>query len=289
MKTTISKVKISRQSTLYLISSAFILAALLFIACSDAEGLAGSDDTALIEKIESASKTTVSTDNLPSATGAAFNTDLLDTAIKRVQLAAGLGFEVSLITDNIARQEKKSDVFFNTEGRQLKDNREKSKKRRHKCFEFVFPIDFIMPDNSSITLNEKADWTLIREWYQLNPDANERAAIVFPLEVTFKDGTVQMLLDRDELKRVKDSCKEGKNKKKCFRLVLPVSFTMPDATVITVNEKAAFKLIRDWHKANPDATEKGMLNYPVVIIYRDGTTEDINDAADMKIAKDACK
>ena len=146
-----------------------------------------------------------------------------------------------------------------------------------------------MPDDSSITLNEKADWSLIREWYQLNPNAIKRAAIVFPLEVTFKDGTVQMLLDRDELKRVKDSCKEGKDKRKCFKLALPVSFTMPDATVITVNEKAAFKLIRDWHKENPDATEKGMLNYPVAIIYRDDTTLDINDAAEMKAAKDACK
>ncbi|MFT5256772.1 MAG: hypothetical protein ACI9KF_000394, partial [Arenicella sp.] len=263
--------------------------ALLFTACSDAEGLAGSDDTALIAKIESASKTTVSADNLPSTTGATFNTDLLDTAIESVQLATGLGFKVSVVTDNIARQEKKSDVFFSTEGRPLKDNREKSKKRRHKCFEFVFPIDFIMPDDSSITLNEKADWTLIREWYQLNSDATERAAIVFPLEVIFKDGTVQMLLDKDELKSVKDSCKKGKDKRKCFRLVLPVSFTMPDATLITVNEKAAFKLIRDWHKENPDATEKGMLNYPVAIIYRDATTVDINYAADMKAAKDACK
>lgn len=288
MKTTISKENILRQSTLCLLSAAFILAALLFTACSDAEGLAGSDDTALIAKIESASKTTVSVDNLPSASGAIFNTDLIDTAIESVQSAAGLGFKVSLVTDNIARQEKKSDVFFSTEGRPLKDNREKSKKRRHKCFEFVFPIDFIMPDDSSITLNEKADWTLIREWYQLNPDATERAAIIFPLEVNFKDGTVQMLLDRDELKSVKDSCKKGKDKKKCFRLVLPVSFTMPDATVITVNEKAAFKLIRDWHKENPDATEKGMLNYPVAIIYRDATTADINDAEEMKAAKDAC-
>jgi len=289
MKTTISKGNIIKQSILFLTSSVLILTALLFTACSDAEGLAGTDDTALIAKIESASKTTVSVDNLPSATGAVFNTDLIDTAIESVQSAAGLGFKVSLVTDNIARQEKKSDVFFSTEGRKLKDNREKSKKRRHKCFEFVFPIDFIMPDDSSITLNEKADWTLIREWYQLNPDATERAAVVFPLEVTFKDGTVQMLLDRDELKRVKDSCKKGKDKRKCFRLVLPVSFTMPDATVITVNEKAAFKLIRDWHKENPDATEKGMLNYPVAIIYRDATTLDINDAAEMKAAKDACK
>jgi hypothetical protein len=289
MKTTISKGNIFKQRILFLVSFVFILTALLFTACSDAEGLAGSDDTALIAKIESASKTTVSVDHLPTATGATFNTDLLDTAIESVQLAIGLGFKVSVVTDNIARQEKKSDAFFSTEGRPLKDNREKSKKRRHKCFEFVFPIDFIMPDDSSITLNEKADWTLIREWYQLNPDATERAAIVFPLEVTFKDGTVQMLLDKDELKSIKDSCKEGKDKRKCFRLVLPVSFTMPDATEITVNEKAAFKLIRDWHKENPDANEKGMLNYPVAIIYRDATTLEINDAEDMKAAKDACK
>ena len=289
MKNLISKGSTLKSSVLFLRVTVFLMSAVLFTSCSDSEGLAVTDDTALIAKIESATKTSVAVDDLPAATATTFQTEFIDSAIENAELAAGFGYKVAMLTDNVAREEKRSSLFFSTEGRRLKDNSAKSKRRRHACFKFVFPIDFIMPDNSAITLNEKADWVLIKEWYHLNPDATERAAIVFPIEVALKDGTVQMVLDRDELKRVKKSCKEGKDKRKCFRLVLPVRFTMPDATVITVNERAEYKLIRNWHKANPNATEKGMLNYPVVIMYKNDTTANINDEAEMKATKEACK
>lgn len=289
MKTTISKGNILKSSILFITFTVFILSALLFTSCSDSEGIVGADDTVLITKIESATKTVIAVNDLPSSTATTFNTDFLDSAIESAELALGLGYKVSMLTDNAAREEAKSSVFFNTEGRRLKDNSEKSKKRRHKCFEFVFPVDFIMPDNSAITLNEKADWVLIKEWYTQNPDATDRATIVFPLDITLEDGTVQTLLDKEELKIVKDACKKGKDKRKCFRLVLPVSFTMPDATVITVNEKAEFKLLRVWYKENPSTKEKGTLQYPVTIMYKDDTTADIDDAAEMKAAKEACK
>ena len=290
MKTTISKNNILKSSILFFTITAFILSALLFTSCSDSEGVEVSDDTALIEKIESASKTAVETSALPSSTTSVFNGDLADSYIETVQLAEGLGFKVSVATDNASKEEVESDVFFSTEGRQLNDTNEKRTRRRHKCFEFVFPIDFIMPDDSSITLNSKEDWTLIKTWYNENPDATERPELVFPVEITLKeDGSTQTLIDSDELKAVKNSCKKRKDKRKCFRLVLPVSFTMEDASVITVTEKADFKLLREWKKANPDATVKPALNFPVDIIYKDHTTATINDQTEYDTAKDSCK
>ena len=290
MKTTISKNNILKSSILFFTITAFILSALLFTSCSDSEGVEVSDDTALIEKIESASKTAVETSALPSSTTSVFNGDLADSYIETVQLAEGLGFKVSVATDNASKEEVESDVFFSTEGRQLNDTNEKRTRRRHKCFEFVFPIDFIMPDDSSITLNSKEDWTLIKTWYNENPDATERPELVFPVEITLKeDGSTQTLIDSDELKAVKNSCKKRKDKRKCFRLVLPVSFTMEDASVITVTEKADFKLLREWKKANPDATVKPALNFPVDIIYKDQTTATINDQTEYDTAKDSCK
>lgn len=289
MKTTISRESILKSSILFFSITAFILSALLFTSCSDSDGLESTaSDDALIAQIESASTVVVDANTLPAAAATAFNGDLADTYINSVELAAGIGFKVSLGTDNESRAEASSDVFFNTQGRQLEDNNERRKKRRHKCFQFVFPVDFIMPDNSSITLNSKDDWTLIRDWYDANPDATERPELVFPVDVALEDGTIQTLIDRDELKTIKDSCKRGKDKRKCFRLVLPVSFTMPDATVITVNERADFRQLRRWHKANPDVDEKGVLNYPVDIIYKDDTTATINDADEMTAAKEAC-
>jgi hypothetical protein len=289
MKTTISKENISKSRILLLTLSVFIVSVAFFTSCSDAEGISGTADTALIEKIESATKTAIEVTSLPSATANAFNDDLSDSFIESVALAQGLGFKVAIITDNVAREENKSDVFFSIEGRQLKDDRAKFKKRRHKCFEFVFPIDFLMPDTTTITLTEKADWILIKEWYETNPDLKERAEIVFPLNISLEDGTVQTLLEVAELKEVKNSCRINKDKRKCFSLVLPISFTMPDETMITVAKKTDFKLLRDWHKANTNVKEKGALNYPVDIRYKDDETATVNDATEMQAAKQACK
>ncbi|PQJ78620.1 hypothetical protein [Polaribacter porphyrae] len=290
MKTSIQKENILKSSILFFTISAFILSALLFTSCSDNEGIEVNDDTVLIEKIESASKTEVDATSLPVATASTLNGDLADSFVETVQLANGLGFKVSVDTFNESREEEKSDVFFSLEGRQLNDTDEKRKRKRNKCFEFVFPIDFIMPDDSSITLNSKDDWSLIKDWYEANPDADERPELVFPVDVTLKeDGSTQTLIDIDELKTIKNSCKRSKDKRKCFKLVLPVTFTMPDASTIEVTERAGFKLLREWHKANPDATEKGALNFPVDVEYRDGTTATVNDETEYEAAKDSCR
>ena len=289
MKTTISKDNILKSSILFFKITAFILSALLFTSCSDSEGEEETDDTTLIEKIESASKTTVESTHLPSATSSTFNGELADSYIQKVELAAGLGFKVSIGTDDASKEEIDSDVFFSTRGRQLNDTSEKRTRRRKKCFEFVFPIDFIMADNSSITLNSKEDWNLIKTWYEENPDVKERPELVFPVDVTLKeDGFIQTLIDVEELKAVKKSCKKGKDKRKCFKLVLPVSFTMEDRSVIEVAKRGDFKKLRRWRKQNPDATVKPALNFPVDIQYRDKTTATINDQTVYDAAKESC-
>jgi hypothetical protein len=289
MRTTISKDSILKSSILCITISAFMLFALVFISCSDSEGIETADDSVLIAKIESASKVTVAASSLPAATAFVFNGDLADSYIESAELASGLGYKVAVVTDNEAREEAKSDVFFSEKGRQLKDSSDKRKRGRHKCFEFVFPIDFIMADGTSITLERKEDWTLLKDWHEANPDQTKRPTLVFPVDVTIEDGTVQTLLDSDELRAIKKSCKKGKDKRKCFRLVLPVSFTMEDASVIEVAEKADFKLLREWKKANPSATVRPALNFPADIKYKDGTIETVNDQTTFDTAKDSCK
>ncbi|RCS27584.1 hypothetical protein DUT90_05585 [Polaribacter sp. WD7] len=295
MRTSISTKSILRSSILFFSITAFILSTLLLTSCSESEPVDSLEtelalsDQALIAEIETAAKVTVTASDLPIAAANAFSGDLSDTYIKSVQVAEGLGFKVTLGTDDESREENTSEAFLSREGRKLKDNDERRKKRRAQCFQFVFPIDFIMPDDSSITLESKEDWSLIREWYAANPDAEERPTLVFPLDVTLEDGTVQTLIDRDELKAVKDSCKKGKDKRKCFRLVLPVTFTMPDATEITVTERKEFRLIRRWKKANPEVEEKPTLNFPVDIMYKDETTATINSAEEMATAKESCE
>jgi hypothetical protein len=289
MRTTIFKNGLLKSSILFLGISTFMLSALLFTSCSDSESMETTDDTALITKIESAAKVSIDASNLPANATAVFNSDLADSYIESVQLASGLGYKVAIVSDDQSKEEAKSDVYFSEKGRELNDMSEKGKRRKHKCFEFVFPIDFIMPDDTSITLESKEDWILIKTFYEENPDASERPSLVFPVDVTLEDGTIQTLLDSDELNTVKDSCKRGKDKRKCFRLVLPVSFTMPDATVIDVAEKSDFKLIKEWHKANPAIKERAALIFPVDIEFKDGTVANILDQTSFDEAKESCK
>jgi len=264
----------------------FALATLLFSSCAeDSEML--TDDSALIEKIDTASKEDVSLNNVPSTN--AFSGDLADSFAESAEFAAGLGYKVAINTDNAERAEAKTAVYFNLRGELLEDRREKAKKRRHRCFKFQLPITFFMPDSTSITVNEKGDWVLLKEWYVQHPDSTERPSVIFPVNIILADTTVQTLLDIDELIEVKKACKEARDKIKCFSLVLPISYTMADATTITVTTRDEFHLIREWHIANPAIREKGSLNYPVEILFKDGTTKAINDAVEMRAEKESCK
>jgi hypothetical protein len=291
MKTTNLKESIFKSSILFFTITAFILSALVFTSCSDSESVEDLDidSSVLIDKIENASKVSVASASLPSATETAFSGDLADSYVTSAQLASGLGYKVEITTDNASREEAKSDVYFSLSGKQLADTNHKRNKKRNKCFEFVYPVDFIMADDTSITLTSKDDWSLIRAWYDANPDTTERPELIYPVDVTLEDGTIQTLIDSTELAAVKDSCRKGKDKRKCFKLVLPVSFTMEDASVIDVAERADFKLLREWRKANPDATVKPALNFPVDVIYKDDTTATINDQTEFDEAKAACK
>jgi hypothetical protein len=288
MKTMKTKQNVLKTSVAFLSVTAIILSFLVFTACSDNSEAINVDDTALVERIDAATKIVVSDDDLPSSAQSTFNGDLNDNVISKVELAIKLGYKVAINTVDESRMEDTSDVYFSIQGRQLDDTREKSRKRRKRCFEFVFPIDFIMPDDSIITLNSKDDWSLIRDWYKNNPDASEKPELIFPVDVTLKDGTVQTLIDVADLREVKQSCRKGADRRKCFKLVLPVTFTMPDGSEITVNDRGDFRLIRQWHKDNPDVDEKGILNFPVDIEYRDGTTATINDQTAYEAAKQSC-
>lgn len=291
MKTINFKKSFFTTSVKSLTIATVFLSVVLFMSCSNEATIdeLAADDTALIDQIESASKTTVNATSLPTATKTAFNEDLADSFVESVQLAQGLGYKVAVISDNISKSEAKSDVYFSLSGKQLNDRNEQRNARRQDCFNLIFPVDFIMPDNTSITLTSKEDWVLIREWYQANPTVKTRPTFVFPISVTLKDGTVQTILNEEELLLLKDACKKDRDQRKCVELVLPVSFTMPDASVITVNVRTDFKLIRDWHKANPTIKQRGTLIFPVDVTYKDGTTATIADEAAFRMANNSCR
>ena len=264
---------------------------LIVVSCSnDSEvNTLSIDHTALINKIELASKEIIDLSNLPSTAKMVLDQDFADSSIESIQFAKGLGYKVSLYTNDESIKESKSDLFFSSKGEKLDDVNVERKAKRQRCFEFVFPIDFLMPDDTVITLNNNTEWSLVREWYKSNSGVKKLPSLSFPVNIRLQDGTIQTLLDRTDLTEVKDACKLNQPNRKCFELKLPVSFTMPDSTVIVVSNRTDYIKIRRWHLAHPRVLKKPTINFPINIKFKDGSEKEIANMAELADAKSNCK
>ncbi len=160
----------------------------------------------------------------------------------------------------------------------------KKDKDKKTCFELVYPITYTMPDGSDIFGNKEEVWTVIKEWYEANPDSEEKAALQYPVDVVFEGGETKTIDNEDEMIILKKDCKG----EKCFALVYPVTFTMPDGSTVSGDEKEVWTVIKEWYVANPDSEEKPELQYPVDINFEGGGTETVEDEAEMISIKEDC-
>lgn len=160
---------------------------------------------------------------------------------------------------------------------------------KEKCFEYVYPTTFTMPDASTVTIEKDEDWSVVKDWFTANPKSKEKPVIKFPVDLKFKEGVVKTISNADEMKKVWAYCNGGKEKaKKCFWYVFPVSFTMPDKTTITVNNDKDWGGLKEWYANNPDSKEKYTLNYPVQLKFKDGSIKTIQNEEEMKAVKAYC-
>jgi hypothetical protein len=81
-----------------------------------------------------------------------------------------------------------------------------SQKSNEECFEFIYPISFVLPDDSEITINNDEDWDKIDLWYEENKDSEEEPEIVYPFDVIVENEiiTVESEEDLDRLDEVCD-------------------------------------------------------------------------------------
>ncbi|MCE7994756.1 MAG: hypothetical protein HEP71_22465 [Roseivirga sp.] len=282
---------------------ATILALGMFYSCDDnSEVDPLLDDSELIAAIATAAnRQDISTNALPS--NALTTLEDTMTFITNSVLAPELGYEVRTIVQRGADVGESSSAYFNLDGRELLtrnafrpgDRRIRNGQRNGRrarglrdCFDFVFPVSLTMPDASTITLESDDDWSLIREWYQANPDAEGRPTFVFPFEVTFGDETIT-ISNEEDLESAKSNCEVDRRRGRCFELEFPVTFTMPDATEITLASRDDWSLIHAWYEANPDATDKPDLVYPVNITYRNDSTITVNSEEEMRAARAICE
>lgn len=81
---------------------------------------------------------------------------------------------------------------------------------KERCFAFIFPISYIMPDGSTITLqseNDRENKLAIRQWYADNPGVEEKPVLAYPLEVKMiKDGIIKTINNDEEMMTLKEFC-----------------------------------------------------------------------------------
>ena len=156
------------------------------------------------------------------------------------------------------------------------------------CFELVLPVTFIMPDGSTITVEDDAGWADLKSWYEANPDAEGRPELQYPVDIVFDDETVT-INSAEGLDRVKRECWEYEDEgRECFELVYPVTFIMPDGSTITIENDEGWGDLREWYMNNNETEEEPALQYPVNISYEDGTTVTINSDEEMEAAEADC-
>ena len=188
-------------------------------------------------------------------------------------------------TFTVTNDEEMRNAYLRCGGRD-DDNRE--------CFELVFPVTYLMPDGSTITVENGEDWDSIKDWYDANPNAEERPELQYPVDIVFDDETVT-INNAEEMNMVKRECWEYEDEgRECFALVYPVTFIMPDGSsiVVATDDEDGWEEVKNWYDANPESEERPTLQYPVDIIYRanDGdSTVTINNEEEMEAAKDECR
>lgn len=264
-----------------------------------------SEDEQLIIAIQaSLDKVTIGEDQLPSATQEVIDYDYPDQLTLDALIAPSLGYEV-LMGGRANDVGKRSEIYFNLDGRELKFESKKGEKRGHrghgkdkwKCFDLIYPITYIMPDESTITVDDENDYENLKAWFEANPDSEEKPIIQFPIQIVF-DGeealTVNSLQDmRDAYERCGDRRNgHGHRREPCFELVYPVTFIMPDSSSIIVDEDADMMDLRFWYADHPDAVGHPELVYPVEIVYETDSgdsTATINDEVEMLDAKAGCR
>jgi len=184
------------------------LVAGLFFSCSTTEPEIG-DDSELIQLIKNApNKQVISLEDLPSTCKNVLGKDFSEDIVEVSRLAPGLGYEVEMMRCKGVRMGEKIQVYFNLKGRKLEDRGGKGRGGKEECFEFVLPITFVMPDDSTITVEEKEDWIEIRSWYKANPNVREKPSLQYPADIIFiKDRTTWTLNSDEDLRRAYEACK----------------------------------------------------------------------------------
>ena len=133
----------------------------------------------------------------------------IGTAIKSWHEANPSSQERAIMQYPVEANFKNRPVTINND-REMQRLKKACAEEKKPCFYFIYPITYIMPDETSITVNSKDDrenMVLIRAWYGENPGVEEKPALQYPVDVKLKDGTIVTLSSDEDMQEVREGCK----------------------------------------------------------------------------------
>ena len=254
-----------------------------------------------IQNVEN--KVIISMNSLPEVSKIAINTTYSGNYISKSELAPELGYQVDLRKHKGRQVANKSVAYFDIDGRMLiadEDFKAKKGGRGGKkgmgnrgaledCFDFVYPFTLLMPDVLEIEIADIEGWDLVKAWYEVNPEEEERPIFVFPLNILVEESEMT-INDEDEFKAIAEGCKNSKDGKRvdCFEVVYPFTLTMPDSALITLESDDDRAFVKAWHDAHPEVKEKGIFVFPISLEYPDGAKVEIDTKEDFEEIKKDC-
>ena len=77
------------------------------------------------------------------------------------------------------------------------------------CFEYVLPVTFLMPDGSTITVEDEEGWYSLRVWHEENREYEEEPEIQYPIDISqeTEEGSITVTLTSgEEMEEVYSEC-----------------------------------------------------------------------------------
>ena len=152
-----------------------------------------------------------------------------------------------------------------------------SRDRDETCFTLVFPVNYVMPDGStiSVTSDDEDGWSDLKDWYEENEDSEDKPELQYPVDIVVEteEGTSTVTINgEEEMAAAKRECHteweedwDEDDERDCFEYVLPVTFLMPDGSTITVEDEEGWYSLRVWYEENRGYEEEPSIQYPIDI------------------------
>ena len=273
----------------------------------------GISDAELVQLIIAAQKEQISVSELPAKSILYLESDIEYDEIE-THIALELGYEVKRI-GNGSRIGHRNEVYFNLEGRKLdptnwsgeRQDREiygeySAEKDRDdwRCFYMVFPVTFVMPDGSTITVasDDESGWSELKSWYESN-ESEEEPSLQYPVEIirdTEQGEETIVINSEEELAEVKETCRDyfedSDDSQECFEYLYPITFVMPDGSTITVQNEDGLLILYRWYEENSGYEEEPVLQYPVSVVLEteEGeTTLVVNSETEIDMIYENCE